>query len=92
MQLTGMPINMKTVLEVEEALTQDYNNALKTIADSKVIKDFTRLLNEEWVEKQNQILKKKRVTLADAKEQFNPNSGIQLQKLLLSFWSYLCWV
>ncbi|QDF14937.1 DNA polymerase [Escherichia phage vB_EcoP_3HA13] len=85
MQLTGMPINMKTVLEVEEALTQDYNNALKTIADSKVIKDFTRLLNEEWVEKQNQILKKKRVTLADAKEQFNPNSGIQLQKLLFEF-------
>jgi DNA polymerase-1 len=85
MQLTGMPINMKTVLKVEEELTKDYQGALKTVANSKVIKNFTHLLNQEWVDLKNATLKVKRVTLADAKEVFNPNSGPQLQKLLFEF-------
>lgn len=39
-------------------------------------------MNENWVTMKNATLKKKRVTLANAKEVFNPNSSPQLQELL----------
>ena len=43
------------------------------------------MLNELWVNKKNTTLKKKRVTIADAKEEFNPNSSTQLQDFLYNF-------
>ena len=82
MQLTGMPLNMKRVKEVKIILEDIEKKALDTIQNTNVVKQFTYRLNEDWVEWKNSTLKKKRVTLADAKEVFNPNSGPQLQKLL----------
>lgn len=40
------------------------------------------LEGQAWVLEKNATLKKKRVTLADYKDTFNPNSGPQLQRLL----------
>lgn len=85
MQLTGMPINMDTVNEVAKEMETDRNQALKTIRESKLMKNFTLLLRQEWVDDKNATLKKKRVTLADCDLEFNPNSGPQLQKLLFEF-------
>lgn len=85
MQLTGMPINMDTVNEVAKEMETDRNQALKTIRGSKLMKNFTLLLRQEWVDDKNATLKKKRVTLADCDLEFNPNSGPQLQKLLFEF-------
>lgn len=82
MQLTGLPVNMKRVAEVRKILEADEAAALKTIQNSPIIQGFTHELNESWVRKRNSELKVKRVTMADAKEQFNPDSNIQLQKLL----------
>lgn len=82
MQLTGMPVDMNRVREVKALLQTDYDNALKIMQDNPIIQKFTYELNEQWVIDKNETYKKKRVTLADANESFNPNSGIQLQKLL----------
>lgn len=82
MQLTGLPINMQRVKEVKAILTQDEQDALRTIHGSMVVQRYTHRMNENWVTRRNSVLKKKRVTLADAKEVFNPNSSPQLQDLL----------
>lgn len=82
MQLTGLPINMARVREVKQILQKDSNDALLKIASSNPVQQFTYKLNEKWVQTRNSVLKVKRVTLADAKEVFNPSSGPQLQALL----------
>ncbi len=82
MQLTGLPVNMRKVLEVNETLLAEQAQALATIMNSQIIRGFTHILNERWVEKRNNELKVKRVTLADANETFNPNSDPQMRTLL----------
>lgn len=85
MQLTGMPMNMETVNQVAEEMETDRNQALKTIRESNLMKNFTLMLRQEWVDDKNAKLKKKQVTLADCDIEFNPNSGPQLQKLLFDY-------
>lgn len=85
MQLTGMPMNMETVNHVAEEMETDRNQALKTIRESSLMKNFTLMLRQEWVDDKNAKLKKKQVTLADCEIEFNPNSGPQLQKLLFDY-------
>lgn len=82
MQLTGMPLNMNRVTEVRQTLELVSNTALDIIRNNPIVQRFTYNMNEQWVIWKNSTLKKKRVTLADAKEVFNPNSGPQLQSLL----------
>ena len=82
MQLTGFPLNMKRVLEVESILQKDQQNALCSLENSSLIKNFINILKQEWVEQRNQVLKKKKVTLGDAGSiTFNPRSHPQLQRL-----------
>jgi DNA polymerase-1 len=82
MQLTGMPIDMERVKEVRVILEHDVNVAMAKIDASPFVQAFTYQLNEEWVREKNETLKKKRVTIEDGKEVFNPNSGPQLVRLL----------
>lgn len=82
MQLTGLPVNMARVHAVQAQLEAEQVRINQAIHGSPLVKEFTYALNEAWVEKRNSKLKKKRVTLADANEVFNPNSNPQLQKLL----------
>jgi len=82
MQLTGMPLNMNRVKEVKEILEADAQTSLHTIQSSSLVQEFTYRLNELWVQKENQRLKVKRKTMADANEVFNPSSPMQLQGLL----------
>jgi DNA polymerase-1 len=82
MQLTGMPINMDEVKRVKSILESDEKKALDTLHSSSIVQQYTYRMNENWVKWKNSTLKKKRVTLADAKEVFNPNSNPQLQDLL----------
>jgi DNA polymerase-1 len=82
MQLTGFPLNMNRVLEVEKSLQNDLNQALKTLNDSPYIQDFVDRLKEEWAQRANQKYKKKRVTAQDSPMEFNPRSRLQLQELL----------
>ena len=82
MQLTGMPLYMPQVTKVRGILEVIEKAALDTFTGSRLVADFTHALNVAWVEMKNTTLKKKRVTLADAKEVFNPNSAPQLQQFL----------
>lgn len=82
MQLTGFPLNMERVIEVEKMLQEDSDNAVNTLQNSNLIKNFVAILKQEWVEQKNAKLKKKQVTIDDAKVEFNPRSNLQLQELL----------
>lgn len=82
MQLTGFPLNMKRVLEVEQILQEDMNNAIQAMKECPYTKDFVQSLKEEWVEEKNKTLKKKRVSIEDATIEFNPRSHKQLQEFL----------
>jgi DNA polymerase-1 len=82
MQLTGLPVNMVRVKEVRKILEADFNAAIAKIQGNPLVQEFTHTLNEDWVRKRNSELKVKRVSMADAKEVFNPNSDPQVQKLL----------
>lgn len=85
MQLTGLPLNMKRVLEVKEILEKDYALAYQTLVNTSIVKVFVGLMNEKWVERKNSEYKVKRVTLDDAHEEFNPRSGLQLRELLYDY-------
>jgi DNA polymerase-1 len=82
MQLTGLPVDMKRVGEVKIILQNECDRAEAAMQASPLVQAFTYTLNERWVKEKNETLKKKRVTLADAKEVFNPGSSLQLQELL----------
>lgn len=82
MQLTGMPLDMERVREVTAIMEADEAQSIAEMRASPLIEKFTYKLNQEWVIEKNETLKVKRVTLADAKEEFNPNSAPQLQRLL----------
>lgn len=81
MQLTGIPLNYDKVLEAEQKLNDDKNQALSVITANKYVIQFKEVLNQEAVDKYNST-HKKQITLTDVDESFNPNSGIQIKKLL----------
>lgn len=82
MQLTGLPVDMQRVKEVEKILNAEQSKALDVIFSCPLVHAYTVILNEKWVIKKNATLKVKRVTIADAKEVFNPNSDTQVRGLL----------
>lgn len=82
MQLTGLPVIMDKVIEGKNFMQAEYDKALLHMVGSPLVTQLITLLNLNWVEYKNLKLKKKRVTIDDANEQFNPNSGPQIQKLL----------
>lgn len=84
MQLTGMPLNIKRVEEVDSELKALRDESLKRIYSSDIIKDFTDDLAQQWVEDRNAKLVKKRVAKKDFTGEFNPNSSTQLQSLLFN--------
>lgn len=85
MQLTGFPLSMPRVLEVEKELQSNLDKAVEVMNKSALVQAFMQQQKERWVEKKNKTLKKKQVTLEDAKLEFNPRSHLQLQELLYSF-------
>lgn len=88
MQLTGMPVSMPRVLEVEQILNQDELKAITTIRATKLVQRYTHRLVEEHVRKRNEKLVNKRISITDDEclaVTFNPNSAPQLQDLLFNF-------
>ncbi|UNI71485.1 putative DNA polymerase I [Burkholderia phage vB_BpP_HN04] len=84
MQLTGMPINMPRVLEVEVALTAVMNDALARMNQTEAMQKFAYRLKEKYIEKKHKEWKVKRITLAEVPDDvvFNPRSPLQVQDLL----------
>ena len=82
MQLTGLPLDMKRVLEVEKELEGYRDNALDRIYKSVYVQEYMEKYKEEWVKRKNEEYKKKRVSIENCKEIFNPNSNIMLKELI----------
>jgi DNA polymerase-1 len=82
MQLTGMPLSMDQVEKANVYLTSERDLAISQIQNSPHTKDIVDLLIGEWVIERNTKLKVKRVTKDDADIVFNPDSPLQLQKLV----------
>lgn len=85
MQLTGIPLSMPRVKEVKTILSEIRDIAVNEMNLNPKVQEFVYVMNEEWVREKNLKLKKKRVTLADANETFNPGSSQQLQRFLHEF-------
>jgi DNA polymerase-1 len=82
MHLTGLPIDMVAVGYARAELEFDNQNALDRMLSLPMAKRYLEIRNERWVDNYNNTRKVKRVTLADAKETFNPNSDPQLREFL----------
>lgn len=82
-ELTGMPLDMAKVQQTKAKLEKIQQGHLQVLANSKVIKVFTLLVQTRAMEVANAKLKVKQHPLEKfADEQFNPRSGPQLQRLL----------
>lgn len=82
MQLTGLPLDMKKVQHAKAVLEKDRTKALRTIQAHPLVQEFTAILDQEHVDERNAALKKKQIKLGDEPQEFNPNSGPQMQRLL----------
>ena len=83
MELTGMPLSAQRVQEVKFLLTKIQDEHLDVIQNSGVIKLLELILQTSKMEKENAKLKVKQHPLEKFKDlAFNPNSPLQLQRLL----------
>jgi DNA polymerase-1 len=86
MQLTGMPVDMPKAIAINDQLLAEQQVALDKIAASELIQEFTRdVLDVQYAEKMNGKWVKKRITPAEAGQEFNPNSDLQMRALLFDF-------
>lgn len=94
MQLTGMPVNMKTVLKVEVDLNKEQDRTIAEMYATTVVQKYNYHRLEKYTNLKNSEWSKKRMTIAEMAAQaeiheatrkettFNPNSAPQLQELL----------
>lgn len=87
MQLTGMPVNMKRVKEVEQILIADEADAIRRIQQTSGMNEFIYQMKEKIAAQKNAKWVKKRCTWEDVEYEFNPNSGQQVQYLLYEFYN-----
>ncbi len=88
MQLTGLPINKKKVVALEKKLQAESDILIGGMNKLNTVKSFLYTLGDEMVVAKNLKMKKKVITRADlglTKDtviEFNPQSPLQLQRLL----------
>lgn len=83
MELSGMPMSPKAIVETKAKLEAKQADHLATICGSNLIKTMNLLVQTKAMEQANAKLKTKQHPLEKfSNETFNPNSGPQLQVLL----------
>lgn len=88
MQLTGLPVNMDKVIALNEQLNDESTHNVWKMEQTRTVKGFMSVIEDEAITKKNAKLKTKQVSRADlgtTKDltvEFNPNSAPQLQRLL----------
>ena len=85
MELTGMPLNMQRVLEVDKELETIITDNFDVLKNSKLMQNFTYDMQEKELRKRNAKLKKKVLAIEDINWEFNPNSNAQLAALIHDF-------
>ena len=89
MELVGMPLNMLTVLSLEDQLDDIIRKHSKNIETHPITAKLNDLLREREAYKANQKLKKLRKTKEDFLSfEFNPNSPTQVAVLLHELMSF----
>lgn len=90
MQLTGLPVNMQKVIDLDKLLTGESEHNVWKMEQTKIVQGFIYQLEEDALVKKNAKLKTKVVTrydlglTKDLEVSFNPGSAPQLQRLLYS--------
>lgn len=84
-QLNGLPIDIYRVYEVRTELENEINSCLDNINNNKWVKEYETILKQRWVNKKNETLKSKKVTLDNCTERFNIKSNKQLTDLLYNY-------
>lgn len=83
MELSGMPMSPKAIVETKTKLEAKQADHLATLRGSSLIKTMNLLVQTKAMEQANAKLKTKQHPLEKfSNETFNPNSGPQLQVLL----------
>lgn len=85
MELTGMPLNMQRVKEVDLQLKTIIDENYDILNQSQLMKDFSDHMKIKIAAKKNAKYKKKRITADEVDYTFNPNSNNQLIELLHTF-------
>ena len=87
MQLTGLPIDMARVKEVKKILSDISYTAHGDLMAVPALQSFIHKTIQEKIAIDNEMLKTKKRTYAEAKEKciFNPSSPKQLQSLFYDF-------
>ena len=86
MELCGMPMNGNSITVLTGTLKTKADKLVAAVMQTKEIQDFTLLLQEDAMNIANAKLKVKQHPLSHFSDvTFNPNSNIQLQKLLYEF-------
>ena len=82
MELTGMPLNMDRVIEVNKKLSSIINRYERYLLNTKTIKKFVQRKKEQEVIERNAAYKTKVIGIDEAKYEFNSGSGLQVAELL----------
>ena len=88
MELTGMPLNMERVKEVDQELSNVITDNFKVLNNSKLMQSFAEDMKLKELAYKNSKLKKKVLSLSDITWEFNPNSNQQLAALLHDFFGF----
>lgn len=82
MELTGMPLNMERVKEVDKILLDIIRKYRKVLNDSPIMKHFNTMMRKQTLAEKNAKLKTKQLEIWDIDYTFNPGSNKQLIALL----------
>jgi len=85
MMLTGMPVNLVTVEQGKESISNLTKKARTTINNLSFLPEFIKKCNEEEMVKTNSKLKKLVKPIECFNLSYNPSSSKQTQKLLYDF-------
>lgn len=85
LELTGMPLNMERVKEVDSILENIIKDNYLILNSSPLMDTFSEHMRIKIAAEKNAKYKKKRITADDVDYSFNPNSNNQLIELLHNF-------
>jgi DNA polymerase-1 len=85
MELTGMPMDMPTIQDVEYDLQEIMDERSSSLLDEELVKDYLWLEQKKAFIKKNTLLKKKFKPLDEFATSLNTNSPKQLGSLLYDF-------
>lgn len=85
MELTGMPLNIDRVIQVNKKLQSIVDRYSNYLLNSKIIQQYSLRKREQIMREKNAAYKTKVITVDDVKYTFNSGSGDQVADLLHNY-------